>query len=86
MVAEFTRLTARLALLAAGKATQLAGAALSAGRTRRPLEMFFPFDPYLLRRSARFLDLEVGFGVSISISIYTLSPFLQACCLTVGSC
>lgn len=24
----------------------------------RPLEMFFPFDPYLLRRSSRFLDLE----------------------------
>ena len=23
----------------------------------RPLEMFFPFDPYLLRRSAKYLDL-----------------------------
>ena len=28
-------------------------------RAPRPLEMFFPFDPYLLPRSARFLNLEV---------------------------
>ena len=29
-------------------------------RAPRPLEMFFLFDPYLLPRSARFLNLEVG--------------------------
>ena len=28
----------------------------------RPLEMFFPFDPYLLRRSARFLDLPTSYN------------------------
>ncbi len=28
----------------------------------RPLEMFFPFDPYLLRRSARFLDLPASYN------------------------
>ena len=28
----------------------------------RPLEMFFPFDPYLLRRSARFLDLSTSYN------------------------
>lgn len=28
----------------------------------RPLEMFFPFDPYLLRRSARFLDLATSYN------------------------
>ena len=28
----------------------------------RPLEMFFPFDPYLLRRSARFLDLPSSYN------------------------
>jgi RNA polymerase I-specific transcription initiation factor RRN3 len=27
----------------------------------RPLEMFFPFDPYLLRRSSRFLALETNY-------------------------
>ena len=28
----------------------------------RPLEMFFPFDPYLLRRSARFLNLATSYN------------------------
>lgn len=28
----------------------------------RPLEMFFPFDPYLLRRSARFLKLPSSYN------------------------
>ena len=28
----------------------------------RPLEMFFPFDPYLLRRSARFLSLDSSYN------------------------
>lgn len=28
----------------------------------RPLEMFFPFDPYLLRRSARFLSLASSYN------------------------
>jgi RNA polymerase I-specific transcription initiation factor RRN3 len=27
----------------------------------RPLEMFFPFDPYLLRRSSRFLSLDTSY-------------------------
>lgn len=30
-------------------------------RTHRPLEMFFPFDPYLLRRSSRFLQLRSSY-------------------------
>ena len=62
VVAEFSRLSARLSLLPVGAAG--AAAALAAHRTSapgvRPLEMFFPFDPYLLHRSARLLDLEVG--------------------------
>ena len=28
----------------------------------RPLEMFFPFDPYLLRRSAKFLNLPNSYN------------------------
>ncbi len=30
-------------------------------RAQRPLEMFFPFDPYLLKRSSRFLDLKTSY-------------------------
>ncbi|EFJ48520.1 hypothetical protein VOLCADRAFT_120872 [Volvox carteri f. nagariensis] len=30
-------------------------------RSQRPLEMFFPFDPYLLRRSSRFLQLKQSY-------------------------
>lgn len=29
--------------------------------------MFFPFDPYLLRRSARFLNLQVRWSVSMRV-------------------
>lgn len=62
VVAEFSRLSARLSLLPVGAAG--AAAALAAHRASapgvRPLEMFFPFDPYLLHRSARLLELEVG--------------------------
>lgn len=32
--------------------------ALAAARQRRPLDTFFPFDPYLLRRSATQLELK----------------------------
>ncbi|GFR40492.1 hypothetical protein Agub_g1060 [Astrephomene gubernaculifera] len=32
-----------------------------ATRSQRPLEMFFPFDPYLLRRSSRFLQLKKSY-------------------------
>ena len=32
-------------------------AATATGGVGRPLEMFFPFDPYLLKRSSRFLAL-----------------------------
>lgn len=30
-------------------------------RAQRPLEMFFPFDPYLLKRSSRWLDLRTSY-------------------------
>jgi hypothetical protein len=33
-------------------------AAVAASRQRRPLDTFFPFDPYLLRRSATQLELK----------------------------
>ena len=33
-------------------------AAAAAARQRRPLDTFFPFDPYLLRRSAAQLELK----------------------------
>jgi hypothetical protein len=33
-------------------------AALTTSQRRRPLDTFFPFDPYLLRRSAAQLDLK----------------------------
>jgi hypothetical protein len=62
VVAEFSRLSARLSLLpigAAGAAAALAAHRMSAPGIR-PLELFFPFDPYLLHRSARLLELEVG--------------------------
>ncbi|KAL6758121.1 RNA polymerase I-specific transcription initiation factor RRN3-domain-containing protein, partial [Haematococcus lacustris] len=29
--------------------------------SQRPLEMFFPFDPFLLRRSSRFLELKLSY-------------------------
>jgi len=60
VVAEFSRLSGRLLLLPLGAAGVAAALAAAGVNGRRPLEMFFPFDPYLLRRSARFLDLEVS--------------------------
>lgn len=58
VVAEFTRLTARLALT---DCRALLPGGADAVRCQRPLEMFFPFDPYLLRRSAAYLDLRRTF-------------------------
>ncbi|GBF88999.1 hypothetical protein Rsub_01498 [Raphidocelis subcapitata] len=46
---------------AGGEQAGAAAAAAAAPLVRpavRPLEMFFPFDPYLLRRSARYLSLD----------------------------
>ncbi|KAK9901703.1 hypothetical protein WJX75_009400 [Coccomyxa subellipsoidea] len=54
VVAEFTRLAQRLDLMDC--AALLPGRS-EAAREQRPLEMFFPFDPFLLRHSARHLDL-----------------------------
>ncbi len=54
VVAEFTRLAQRLELMDC--AALLPGRS-EAARAQRPLEMFFPFDPFLLRHSARHLDL-----------------------------
>lgn len=58
VVTEFTKLTARLGLM--NCQAHLPGNA-EASKSQRPLEMFFPFDPYLLRRSATFLDLHRTF-------------------------
>ena len=58
VVAEFTKLTARLGLL---DCKALLPGNAEAAQWQRPLEMFFPFDPYLLRRSAAFLDLNRTF-------------------------
>ena len=58
VVAEFAKLTAGLGLMECGP--WLPDTA-EAARCQRPLEMFFPFDPYLLRRSASFLDLRRTF-------------------------
>ena len=58
VVAEFTKLMARLGLL---DCQGLLPTNKDAVRCQRPLEMFFPFDPYLLRRSASFLDLRRSF-------------------------
>ena len=55
VASEFIRLAARLRLLPR-QSTQAAAMV----PTKRPLEMFFPFDPYLLPRSARFLKLQVN--------------------------
>lgn len=62
---EFARLAARMNLLDCGA---LLPAGVQAIRCQRPLEMFFPFDPYLLRRSAVFLDLRRTFVRCISLS------------------
>ena len=50
MVAEFSRLAQRLGLMECGALLPQRAQAM---RAQRPLEMFFPFDPYLLRRSAQ---------------------------------
>ena len=50
VVAEFSRLTQRLGLMECGALLPQRSQPL---RAQRPLEMFFPFDPYLLRRSAQ---------------------------------
>ena len=43
-------------------ASSLGGDVAEAVRRRRPLRMFFPFDPYLLRRSAALLRLHVTYA------------------------
>jgi len=58
VVREFNRLMARLDLT---DCRGLLPDNAEAVRCQRPLEMFFPFDPYLLRRSASFLDLRKSF-------------------------
>ncbi len=61
VVAEFGRLARRWRLADCAPPAPAAGG--GAGPTAgglRPLEMFFPFDPYLLRRSAAVLDLKCG--------------------------
>ena len=50
VVAEFSRLAQRLGLMECGALLPQRSQAM---RAQRPLEMFFPFDPYLLRRSAQ---------------------------------
>ena len=45
-----------------GGASSLGGDVAEAVRRRRPLRMFFPFDPYLLRRSAALLRLHVTYA------------------------
>jgi RNA polymerase I-specific transcription initiation factor RRN3 len=53
--AEFARLTSRLGLM---DCRPLLAQQAAQPRPLRPLEMFFPFDPYLLAGSARLLDLS----------------------------
>ena len=55
VVLEFTGLAARLGLM---DCTALLPTRAAAARAQRPLEIFFPFDPYLLRYSAEALDLR----------------------------
>ena len=50
---EFARLAGRLRLMECGALLPKQGRGPSAARAARPLEMFFPFDPFLLRRSAQ---------------------------------
>ena len=60
VVTEFTSLASRLDLMDCSN-LMTGAASASSLRPQRPLEMFFPFDPYLLRRSAAFLDLRRTF-------------------------
>lgn len=55
MTAEFAQLAARLGLQEA--APLLPGAGQQSAHNQRPLELFFPFDPYLLPGSSHPLDL-----------------------------
>ncbi|DBB10726.1 hypothetical protein WJX82_002210 [Trebouxia sp. C0006] len=56
---QFLQQAQRLSLL---DCTSLQTTVASAHMQVRPLEMFFPFDPYLLRRSARFLKLPSSYN------------------------
>lgn len=75
VVAEFAKLTAGLGLM---ECRTLLPATAQAARCQRPLEMFFPFDPYLLRRSAAFLDLRRTFLRRVHRQSYCSWP-LQIC-------
>lgn len=63
VVAEFSRQAAQLHLLDCSglPGADVAEEGSAAAREHRPLEMFFPFDPYLLHRSARFLNLQTSY-------------------------
>ncbi|KAA6429038.1 MAG: hypothetical protein FRX49_01148 [Trebouxia sp. A1-2] len=56
---QFLQQAQRLSLL---DCTSLQTNVAAAHMQVRPLEMFFPFDPYLLRRSARFLKLPSSYN------------------------
>lgn len=58
VVREFSRLASRTGLLDIRGHPAVAGAGVPKQRAARPLETFFPFDPYLLRRSGAVLRLE----------------------------
>ena len=62
VVAEFSRLVARLGLM---DCAQLLPQRSQAMRAQRPLEMFFPFDPYLLRRSAQVCTHGKSYHVAV---------------------
>ena len=67
VVAEFGRLARRWRLADCPALAPAASGAAPPGPVAgglRPLEMFFPFDPYLLRRSAAVLDLKCGASVA----------------------
>ncbi|GLC47104.1 hypothetical protein PLESTF_001444200 [Pleodorina starrii] len=58
VAAEFVHQAASLGVV---DSTPLLTQVEPATRSQRPLEMFFPFDPYLLRRSSRFLQLKESY-------------------------
>ena len=64
VVAEFARLAQRLGLMECGALLPQRAQAM---RAQRPLEMFFPFDPYLLRRSAQVPEAYLA-----SLDLYSL--------------
>ncbi|KAG2498036.1 hypothetical protein HYH03_003797 [Edaphochlamys debaryana] len=66
VAAEFVHQAASLGLidarpLLAKLASAAAGDGGAVARSQRPLEMFFPFDPYLLQRSSRYLQLKSSY-------------------------